>query len=381
MGKKNLFLFSLGGLSLVLLLAGCSAGFDSRLPASQDLSGQSVKSYFQIVSSSNWSRSSETAVSTGDYVKALRVASLKMMGRDPLLAEISQVSTGGRDAYEKVIRSYLEAPEFLDQMRKYFQGVFEMSGNSGGINYDEPTNLALYLIKNNLDFRDILKSTHCYDNNLNEMSCSSFASASEAAQHAAGAITTKAFLQKWSASFNFRRVARTFKVFACKEYPDMDDPGLDVDQISDTVKTFNCTNCQPACYSCHRDLNPRAALFYKFDVNGVFNLNPTAAEVTKTDTGAVSTVADLLKDGVTPVYHGKPLSELKDYAHYLADSRHFRNCMAQRFSGFMLGTSEFSPIPGDLQAVRDQLSWNGFKIKDFFFDLVTHPAFIKRSSQ
>lgn len=367
-------------LSLILasvFIMGCNSEHQTR--GLNELSSEEAHGYFSLIANENWANQDQT-LNVEDYSKALRVASLKLMGQDPTIEELSQVLQG-KNAYERIVRSYIESPNFLNQMKKYFQGVFEMTGTSNGINYDEPTNLALHLIKTNGDFRDILRSTSCYDNNLTEIPCSAFASSAEAKDQAAGAITTRAFLQKWSAAFNFRRVAKTFKIFACKEYPDVDDPGLEMDQVSDKVKGFNCTTCQPACYSCHRNMNPRAALFYKFDVNGVFNLNPNSSEVTKTDTGAASTLADILKDGAAPVYHGKSLSKLRDYALYLSKSRHFKNCTAQRFSNFMLGTSEVNTLPGAFQSVRDRLSWNGFKIKDFVFDLVTHPEFIKRSSK
>src|SRR5690606_38950130 len=106
---------------------------------------------------------------------------------------------------------YLGTPEFEQTMRAYHSDFFEMSGQGSGnlaeVNYNEPTNIVLYIIRNNRDYREALTATYCVDNNLNETAfCNTFANAQQAQAEAAGVITTRGYLEKWIGPHSFRRV-------------------------------------------------------------------------------------------------------------------------------------------------------------------------------
>jgi len=340
------------------------------------LSSLDNESYFQMVANEDL-RGETVVYSTEAYTRALRRASLKLVGRDPSAEELTSIQND-KAKYSEVIQSYLDSEDFLRQMKIFFQGNFEMKGMENGVNLDEPTNLALHLIKSDRDFREILTSKDCYSNDLKPIPCSSFSSLKDQEEQASGALTTQAFLKKWSSPFNFRRTSKAFQLFTCGQYPDATDRGLEPAQISSRVKEFNCTTCAPACYTCHRSMNSSAALFYSYDRNGKFNRSPSSAVATRTDTGQISTLSDVLADNVTPEYHGEKLEALKDYGHQLSRSRKFRDCLTQRMVSLMLGTSPTEPVPASMQIVRDRLSWNGFRVKNLLLEIVTHPSFIKR---
>jgi hypothetical protein len=314
--------------------------------------------------------------------KALRVVAQNLVMRDPLPEEAAQLSEGVA-GYERVIKSYLEMPEFLSSQRNYYRNYFEMAGmGADNVNFDEPANLAVHLVLNDADFREILTADYCVNNELQKVPCSSFRNPDDAPVQAAGVLTTRAFLVKWSAPFNFRRVAKTFHAFSCREYPDSRDEGLLESEIADNIKTFNSTTETPACYNCHRSMNSRASLFYMFDQKGYFNLNPNmdprVGEVAVTDTGRASTVSHILNPGVKARYHGKEISTLREYGRMFSRTQHFRDCMAQRLTNQMLGRKATDPLVSQMQDIRNNVAFNEFKVKAILLEIAKHPGFVLR---
>lgn len=376
----------------VLITCGCQGSNSGSIaPQINDLSSSSssevipqvpggdATQFFQIVAKSNQeARAAKvTGYTTLELQKALHRSALIIVNRNPTSEELSQATSF--ENYKGLVASYLNSSAFMNRMTAYFRAMFEMAGTSGGINYDEPANLALLLFRDDVDFRQILTADFCVDNSLNKVACSSFRNPSDQAAHAAGAITTRGFMQKWTAPFNFRRVSKVFQVFTCQDYPDDSDPGLPVDKISGTVKTFNATTGSPVCYECHRSMNPRTVLFYDFDRNGFFNLAPTGTEVAQTDTGAASTKADLVKAGTPSVYHGIEMNSVRAYGQLLSRNRKFRDCMAKRLVNLMLGNENpRAAIPKEYDYLAEELSWGGFKMKSAMLDIALNPAFIKR---
>lgn len=317
------------------------------------------------------------AVSMAQLEKSLRVASLTLLSRDPRPAEIARLATG-LAGYRGVITEYLSSDAFRSGQLSYYRNWFEMAGTTNGINFDEPANLATYLAVNDMDFRGVLTADYCIDGSLNRVPCSAFQSAADVPLQAAGVLTTRAFLSKWVGPFNFKRVDHALRAFACRTYPDERDTGLTEAEISNSVKTFASTTATPACYACHRTMNPRAALFYSFDRNGFYNPNPRARDGTLTDVGAVSTRADLLTAGAQPRYHGAAVTSVRQYAERFANTQSFRDCLAQRLINQMLGRPSSGAIPAELQDIRDDVAADGYRIKAILFRIATHPAFISR---
>ncbi|MCH2533920.1 MAG: hypothetical protein MK008_05715 [Bdellovibrionales bacterium] len=326
------------------------------------------------------------AVMSFDYTparlsKALRSASLLLVKRLPTPEEEAEAITG-LSGYEAVVSSYLESEDFKAVMLEYFQNDFNMAGFVDAVNYNEPANLITYLIVNNEDYRQSITANFCVNDDFEKVECSTFKGNLKAAQEeAAGVLTTQAFLKKWESAFNFIRVREAFARFACRSgqaYPDEQDVGHPVEDISDRVKTFN--DRKEGCFNCHKSMNARASLFYRFDRNGFYNLNPSQdpddGEITVTDTGEVSTIRDLLNDGVEPLYHGKPLKSVRDYAVRFSKKSHFRDCIAQRFTNFALGRSYDEPLPKDLIYLNERVDAHDFKIKPLLLDILKSKRFV-----
>ena len=308
--------------------------------------------------------------------QSFRRASLIFLNQAPTAEQLQKAST--ESGYKQAIEELVDSPEFVEKMRSYHQEFFDMSGQDGNVNMNEPANLASFLVKENIDFRQILRADYCVNNNLEKGNCSSFDNDADLAkQFGAGVVTTQAFLKKWEGAFNFRRTSHMLQAFACHDYPDESDPGLFPEEVSEKVQTFACTDCNPKCYSCHRTMNARASLFYDFDTTGAFNTNPANNVATKRDDGSVSTVADLLNEGVKPRFRQQEVASLKEYAFELTRAPKFRKCLAKRLTLLALGAqSHEGELPILLKDIDQGLIRHQFQLKSFYKELLGSDEYV-----
>ena len=314
--------------------------------------------------------------------QALRRAKLILGKALPDAEELNSITD--KATYESAIKELLASDGFLQSMREHHQKFFELKGEEDRINLNEPANLASLLIKDNQDYREILTAQYCVSDNGEKGRCSSFSRDEDQQQFGAGVVTTKGFLKKWEGPYNFRRTKHMFENFACKQYPDSEDPGMTEQEISESVKSFACNDGSCAdqrCYTCHRTMNPRAALFYDFDRKGDYNTTPDPdakdGEITLRDDMSVSVIGDLLNEGVVPRFQDKEVKTLREFAVAFSQSETFENCAIQRFTNYALGRAATSPIPTAFEQVRSEMTANGFRIKDFYFKLLTSDAYLQ----
>ncbi len=311
-----------------------------------------------------------------DFQRAYRRASVIFLRSSPSLDQLQSVVD--RDSYNQAIRELVDNPAFVSTMRTYHQAFFEMSGMEDDINYDEPANLAAYLIRENMDFRDILRATYCVNNDLERIDCSSFEGNTQMQDtYAAGVITTQAFLRNWESSFNFVRTRETLKAFGCEEYPDSTDAGMTRREVETGVHTWECTNCVPSCYSCHSTMNARATLFYDFDINGVFDLDPPNRTRTLNDEGGPSQRTDLLIEGAAPRFNGQVMNNLRDYALALSDTPKFTQCLARRLTLYSIGGDLEASLPESMSFVTQMMRDNGFQVREFYYNLLKRDEYVR----
>lgn len=330
-----------------------------------------------------------------NLTKAITAASKTLVQRLPTTDEATRASQGVRQ-YETVLREYLGSIAFEQSMRAYHDDFFGMSGQGTGamsaINYNEPTNIVLYIIKNNKDYREALTATYCVDNNLVQSAfCNSFSSEAQARAEAAGVITTRGFLEKWVGPHGFRRVKHAFENFACSEYPDVADQGMSQDEISNVAKgstaNFNSTVDSPVCFNCHRSINPRASLFLNFNSLGIFTPTPVGQRrpsntVPTEVAGRMSKIEDLLKktDGSIPVprYHGEEVANVRDYGNKFANGDSFKRCTTQRFFNFMMGREYKTQLPSEVGYLELKLSETNYNIKELLIEIMKSAPYINR---
>jgi len=363
---------------MVLSLAGCSGVGN---PAA---SGPPLSFNDYVVRHQAAVQAAQLNFSAGQLRAALRIVAQTLLNRDATEFEM-QTAVNGIAAYSATVQSYLAGPDFVTNQIHYYQNFFSLTGQVSGVDYDEPAHLAAFLSANDHDFREILTAPYCVSmvgGVLTQGSCSAFGDAAAQAQQGAGVLTTKAYLTGTRSAFYFHRANAASTLFACRNLatsPDLQDHGLLVNEISAQLKTFNCTTCNPACYGCHNNLNPRASLFYAFDWMGNYDPNPTdPALAAQTDTGAVSTVADLLTPGASPRFLGRQVSSVQDFAKLFADNIDFRDCLAQRLTNILLGRQPTDPLVPELQDIRDHVVANGYNVKKILLEAATHPGFVAR---
>jgi hypothetical protein len=281
-------------------------------------------------------------------------------------------------------------------MKNYHHAFFEMGGSTtitiGGaattLNFNEPINLAVKIIRDNIDYRQIVLYKQCVGDDLNDIPCSTFNSIGDTAQratvqsaNAAGILTTQGFLQKWQGNYNFRRVSKAFSLLSCAEYPDISDSGLDVSDLGDDDGKREFANSDTStgltnCYSCHRNLNPRAALYFNYDINGRWTTNLNTS--TPHPDGGNALISQILNEGVQPIYHGQPVSKLQDVANIVATDDKFKSCMVQRFRAFVFGKNHLEPIPDSMKSIVDSVEEKGYNVREVLAGIMTHHLFIRR---
>lgn len=427
------------------------AGFAAFVLSGCDLSGKKQASLQEVSSQIP----SAAAMTPDQFRKAIRSASVILVDRLPSQAE-SDKAAEGLAGYEVVIRQYLEDPGFLrvalpvpdvpttgatitGAIKRYHDAFFESSGPiatqvvanppanqmtaaaSLPANFsdaNEATNMALYIIRNNLDYRTILTMNQCVNSRLELGPCPAFipraTNPAETARtwqqvldaqaaEAAGVISTRRFLSQFDAPFYFRRVHKAFNFFACRSYPDPDDVGMPASDMSTTVYRWDEMN-KPVqterCYECHSTLNPRTAMFFPFDRNGFFRGGTPAAHFNaasfnaqypggsypnnvrpQTPDNTVGTLDVLLRtstDTRPALYAGQPITRLKDYALGLSKSKHFKTCMVQRFANFLLGFEPRTPLGSDLRPIVEQVETSNYNVKEIIVKIATNPAFLLR---
>src|SRR4029077_20867315 len=70
-----------------------------------------------------------------DYSAALRIASLRLTGSLPSMADINAVAQAGDDAakkvaYQNLVTTYMATPQFAKQMMQYWQNTFRMGDSA-----------------------------------------------------------------------------------------------------------------------------------------------------------------------------------------------------------------------------------------------------------
>lgn len=364
---------------------------------------------------------------TEQLTKATRSASQILLKRLPTQDELNQVTEGGLLAYDKVIRKYVSDPEFKNTMVKYHEDYFQMggkrpAGDPDTTDYSEPANLATYIIINDRDYREIITANYCVVGsslatdfskcssslfnpiNPNQADYRSMAGddLNSPGGVAAGVLTTRAFLRKWAAPYNFRRVKNAFSAFACSEYPDESDDGMPVTEISGqsdgkgSTADFNSLTQSPVCYSCHKNMNPRAALYYNFKKDGFFDgltidkhyapgNGNTPGDVQDNENNMTTYIYKILNSGTAaapvvkdPVYKGKTVKTLREFAFLLAQSEKFRKCIPQRFYNYFVGKKNTDPLPDDLNYLVDMVAKEQYKVRPIIVEILKSPAFVLR---
>lgn len=330
-----------------------------------------------------------------DYGHALRIASLRLVGSLPTLAEIKFVTDAvdPASAYEATIDAYLGDPRFARQMRYFFRDSFRI----GGSELDSAPNFAAQLVVEDRSFLDLFTATTdtcpTYD-----AATGTFAAAScdSGAPATAGVLTDPNVMRHFYSNMAFRRVRWVQETFACTKFPaefgDPQDVGGSAQYTSpwafDSIAgaetggviDFRDTSAV-ICANCHTTMNHQAPLFAHFGEDGRYNADmvvPTPAE------GApIARLADFLVDGETMAWRlGEPVTDLTGLGAALASDPAVAECMVARTWNFAMGKGDIvntlALVPGAVvQAQITEFQTSGFRLKEVFRSVFTSDDFVK----
>ncbi|EYF08848.1 Hypothetical protein CAP_2709 [Chondromyces apiculatus DSM 436] len=301
-----------------------------------------------------------------EYPEALRTASLKLLRRLPTLAEIKEVETGGKEAYEAAIDDMLQDPLFAARMVKWWQDIMRQGGGNGDDRNTAPT-FAAQLIVEDRPFTDVLTATanNCptYNEGMNTFQAGTCNSGAPAE---AGVLTNPGVMRQFYGPMAFRRVRWVQEIFACKAFPA--ETGKAENRGNGTyyaawpwesisADPVNFLDTQAAiCANCHQTSNHLAPLFANFGEDGMWQ-NMPAVKTNVNGELVDSQRTHWLPDSEQTAWRfGKPAADLPALGAVMAEDAEVHRCMVSRAWNFTMSKEDI---------VSDAANIDGAVIKPF----------------
>ncbi|MBX3183243.1 MAG: DUF1588 domain-containing protein [Polyangiaceae bacterium] len=258
-----------------------------------------------------------------------RKASLQLTGKLPSAEEMDTLREGGLAALPGAIDELLETPEFLDWLKEMYNDVFltdrYLAYNGYALNilnaqqfpyardvYDnysdedrarisravarEPLELIAYIVKNNLPYSEILTADYTMMNPFSAQVYNASVQFDDPTDETefkpgrvqvqlesgltpypqAGLITSPMWLNRYPTTptnRNRHRARMVMDHFLATDILAVVDRPIDAEE---TAKYQNPTRDDPTCNGCHRQMDPIAGAFQKFDPNDQERLRPEA---------------------------------------------------------------------------------------------------------
>jgi hypothetical protein len=318
-----------------------------------------------------------------ELVQATSLAAKAVLARTADLETEMTPAGDNYDSYRTIIARMLNHTEnsarLRDALMEEHRRYFKIGGANPGsnIDFDMPARIGAYLAINDLDYRELLTTKTCISRaTWQPEPCDTFQPNPGAAQqHAAGVLSTRAFLSmhKNAAGFNFRLVKEAFEKFACAEYPDAPDPGTPREHVSNAVHPLGSN---AACYSCHKSMNPKSYPFYFFKNDGFFS--DQVGSTTRRDDNTPSNPGDVMVAGAVPMTLGQPVRNLSDLGRVYVQDRRFASCMTRRYVNFAFWKGYDSPLPKELEYLVDSFIDSGYRVKTLLTTILASPMFVEQ---
>ena len=241
-----------------------------------------------------------------DYGESLRVASLKLVGELPTLAEINSIANAPNEAdqkkaYEGHVDRLLADPRFAAKMVDFWRDTLR-TAQVGQVQNNQPNrdfgaNFAALVTVDGRSYSELFtaKTGTCptFDPATNKLTAADCAANNGAP--VAGLLTDRGVLAQYFAPMAFRRARFLQETFVCAKFPTefSDKPvsmGLTVytspwpfDSIAggagaDVRVNFKDTSAVN-CANCHTSMNHIAPLLGNFDANGTYNATDIQVQV------------------------------------------------------------------------------------------------------
>lgn len=333
-----------------------------------------------------------------DYNAALRIASLRLTGRLPTLAEIKAVADAGDLAaqqvvYESFVRGYLDTPEFAVQMVRFWRDTFKM-GESAML--DTAPVFAAQLVVEDRGLAELFTAT--------TGTCPTFDGATGTFTPAdcdngvtthAGVLTNPGVQAHFYSNMAFRRVRWVQEAFACTAFPaEVAEVPIDMggaqaysspwpfESIAGTdnggTVDFHDTSAV-VCANCHATMNHLAPLFANFDEQGV--LQADIQVQTPNDGTPDAVLTDWLPPGEPTAWRfGFYAANLPELGAVMAADPKVAECAVARFWNWGLGKGDIvdtiSTVPPEVIATQVAALQSG-TLKDAILAVYFSDDFVK----
>ncbi len=337
-----------------------------------------------------------------DYNAALKIASLRLTGTVPSMADINSIAsltdvTAQKAAYEALITQYMNTPAFAQQIMGYWRDTFKQgSPNGGTAMLDTAPALAASLTVSNGSYLNLFTQNTGNCPTFDGVSTFTAAECGNGGEQA-GVITNPGTMSLYTSNFAFRRVRWLQETFVCTAFPaEVAATPTDVGgaapytgvwpfaSIAGTDNggriNFHDTSAT-ICANCHTTINHIAPLFANYDAMGMYQ---TAIAVTTPLDGApLAKLSDYLPTGETTAWRYQvPAADLTALGADMAADPMIAECGVARVWNWALGKTDIvdtlQEVPADtIQAQLTAFTSGGYQLKDLVYAVYTSDDFVK----
>ncbi len=334
-----------------------------------------------------------------DYNAALRIASLRLTGDLPTMAEINEISAVSDNAvkkslYEARVTAYMNTDAFKRQMMFFWRDTFKMGETP---DMDTAPALATQLTIDNGNYTALLTQPA---NN-----CPTFDETTGVVTPAecigngpkAGVLGNPAVMKQFFGNFAFRRVKWVEETFDCTKFPvELAGEPTEIGAASPYTGTWPFSSIAGSenggrvnfldvsaviCANCHTTMNHIAPLFANYDIDGVYQ--PAIAVPTPLDGAPLAQLSDYLPTSETTAWRfQQPVADIPALGAAMAADPGIAKCGVARMWNWALGKTDIVDTLQDvpietIQAQVDAFASNGFKLKDMIYSVYTSDDFTK----
>jgi len=334
-----------------------------------------------------------------DYNAALRIASLRLTGDLPTIAEINEISaptdlTVKKSLYEARVTEYMTRPTFASQMYYFWRDTFKMGDTP---ELDTAPALAAQLSTDNGNYMNLL--TQAANNCPTFVENTGVFTPAECVGNApkAGVLTNPGAMKTYFGNFAFRRVKWIQETFDCTKFPvELNGTPQEIGAASPYTGEWPFTSIAGTdsggrvnfldvsaviCANCHQTMNHIAPLFANFDLDGVYQA--AIAVPTPLDGAPLAELSDYLPPGeVTSYRFGQPVADIPALGAAMAADPDIAKCGVARMWNWALGKTDIvdtlQEVPLEvIQTQVDTFTADGFKLKNMIYAVYTSDDFTK----
>jgi hypothetical protein len=332
-----------------------------------------------------------------DYNQALRIASLRLNGQLPSVADQNTINaapdnTSKAAAYATLITGYMNQPQFAQEMFYYWRDTFKQ-GETAVL--DTAPAFAAEMTVNNSSYMDLFTKASANCPTFDGVSTFTDAECTNGGPKA-GVLTNPGVMQQYFSNLGFRRTRWVQEIFDCTAFPAEVTGQTNVggnapytgpwafDSIAGTDNggriNFHDVSAT-ICADCHVTINHIAPLFAMYDGTGTYQT--TISVPTPLDGAPLAQITDYYPAGQTTAWRYQvPAADIPGLGADMAADPAVAACGVARLWNFALGKTDIvdtlETVPSDVIATQvAAFTQNGFKVKDLIFAIFTSDDFVK----